>query len=310
VFRVLVAVGLTAWLVVRASPADVAASLAPAIPGWVLAAVGLVIVDRTLMAYRWLLLLRAIEPGRHVPLGAVVRVFFVSTFVGSFLPGSVGGDAARAYGLSKLGVPTADALASVVVDRLLGVVSLLLAAAVGLVVVRRLVEGWAIAAIAGLGLAVAVAALLLLFDSRVLSGGVRWLTAARMPRLERLANKGLTAIRQYGRHRRQLTTVLAVSMVVQGLRILQAWCLGLALALTVGPSWYVAFVPVVVLVMLLPISVAGLGTSQAAFQVLFGTVGVAAPDALALSILFLGLGLVGNLPGGLLVAFGGKTDRS
>ena len=309
-FRVLVAVGLTAWLVARASPAEVAASLAPAMPAWVLGAVSLVILDRALMAYRWLLLLRAIEPGRQVSLGAVMRVFFVSTFVGSFLPGSVGGDAARTYGLSKLNVPTADALASVVVDRLLGVVSLLLAAAVGLVVVRRLVDGWAIAAIAGLVLVVAVAAVLLLFDSRVLSGGVRWLTAARLPRLGRLADKGLAAIRQYGRHRRQLATVLAVSMVVQGLRILQAWCLGLSLALVVELVWYVAFVPVIVLVMLMPISVAGLGTSQAAFQVLFGTVGVSAPDALAISILFLGLGLVGNLPGGLLVAFGKSADRS
>jgi hypothetical protein len=51
----------------------------------------------------------------------------------------------------------------------------------------------------------------------------------------------------------------------------------------------------------------GLGTSQVAFQVLFGQVGVPAPEAVALSILFVALGIVGNLPGSLLYAF--DADR-
>ena len=33
-----------------------------------------------------------------------MRIFFVSTFVGTFLPASIGGDAVRAYSLAKLNV--------------------------------------------------------------------------------------------------------------------------------------------------------------------------------------------------------------
>ena len=50
--------------------------------------------------------------------------------------------------------------------------------------------------------------------------------------------------------------------------------------------------------MLLPITVYGLGTSQAAFVLFFGPAGVAEPAAFALSVLFVALGVVGNLPGG------------
>ena len=56
--------------------------------------------------------------------------------------------------------------------------------------------------------------------------------------------------------------------------------------------------------MLLPVSVNGIGTSQAAFVWFFGRAGVPGAEAFALSVLFLALGVVGNLPGGILYATG------
>ena len=65
------------------------------------------------------------------------------------------------------------------------------------------------------------------------------------------------------------------------------------------------FVPLILLVMLVPVTINGIGTCQAAFIWSFATVGVGAADAFALSVLFLALGVVGNLPGGVLYATGG-----
>jgi hypothetical protein len=303
-FRLLAGVGLAAWLLIQANPADVGRAFAGADLRWIAAAIALVLVDRTLMAFRWLILLRAIEPGRAVPLTAVMRVFFVSTFLGTFLPASVGGDAIRTVALSKLQVPAADAFASVVVDRILGVLSVLLMAAAGLIAARHLLDAWAIAATAVVTAAAVGGSALLLFDSRILEAMVHSLTAHRLPAVHRMATRGLGAIRQYGRERRALVLVLAASLLVQVLRTLQAWCLGVAIGVPAGLLWYFAFVPVIVLIMTLPISVAGMGTSQLAFQVFFGLAGVASAQAWALSILFLALGLVGNLPGGWLFMFG------
>ena len=102
-----------------------------------MAAVLLVVVDRTLMAWRWLWLLVPFAPAvaddgsrPRVGLGAILHVFFVSTFVGTFLPASVGGDAVRAAALARLGVPMADAVASVFMDRVLGVLGVLAMAVV------------------------------------------------------------------------------------------------------------------------------------------------------------------------------------
>jgi len=53
-------------------------------------------------------------------------------------------------------------------------------------------------------------------------------------------------------------------------------------------------------VMLLPVTFNGIGTSQAAFVWFFGQAGVQAAPAFALSVLFVALGIVGNLPGAVL----------
>jgi len=54
----------------------------------------------------------------------------------------------------------------------------------------------------------------------------------------------------------------------------------------------------------LPVTFNGIGTSQAAFVWFFARAGVDAAPAFALSVLFVALGIVGNLPGGILYAFG------
>ena len=72
---------------------------------------------------------------------------------------------------------------------------------------------------------------------------------------------------------------------------------------------YFIFIPIVLLIMLLPVTVSGLGTSQGAFGWLFGTVGVRSRRRWRLSILFITLGIVGNLPGGLLYVSGTRESR-
>src|SRR5690606_27268110 len=99
------------------------------------------------------------------------------------------------------------------------------------------------------------------------------------------------------------------SIAVQIIRILQAWLLGLSLGIAAGPSVYFAFIPIILLVLLLPLPGNGIGSSQAAFVWMFGRIGIASPQAFALSVLFIGLGIVGNVPGALLYAFGRSSDR-
>ena len=97
---------------------------------------------------------------------------------------------------------------------------------------------------------------------------------------------------------------------MQALRVVQAYYLGRGLGIEAGLESYFAFIPIVLLVMLLPVTFNGIGTSQAAFVWLFVPAGVPAPAAFALSILFVALGIVGNLPGAILFVAGSRASGS
>lgn len=305
--RLAVAVGLTAFILWTADPARVLRVAAGADWRWIAAAVALTLVDRTLMAYRWMVLLRALTPGSRPPFAAVLRIFFVSTFVGTFLP-SVGGDVYRAYSLSRLRVSGVESAASVLMDRVLGVLSIVLVGIGALLAARTIIRIPGLWIILVLGSAGCLAAALAVYSERVATRGRA--LVARLPHhhARRLGMGLIDAVRRYSSHHAELTNVLAGSIVVQLIRVLQAYCLGQALALGV-PLWvYFAFIPPILLIMLLPITIAGLGTSQAAFPWLFSAVGVPTAAAVALSILFVALGVVGNLPGGILYALGGSRE--
>ncbi|HEX5475561.1 MAG TPA: lysylphosphatidylglycerol synthase transmembrane domain-containing protein [Vicinamibacterales bacterium] len=301
--RLLVAVGLTAIVLYKSHPADVLRAGAHAQLAWIGAAVLLVLVDRTLMAYRWLVLLCGLTPGTRPPFGAVLRIFFVSTFVGTFLP-SIGGDLYRAYSLAKLQVRGVESAASVIMDRILGVLSILILGIAALCLAPRLpLDRWAYLTLALAAVFCAIAALVV-FSDRAASAAQR--LAARVPSasIHRLSTSLIDVVRRYGRFHRELAQVLAFSVIVQILRVLEAYCLGRALNIGAGLPAYFVFIPVILLIMLLPITVSGLGTSQAAFVWLFGQAAVPAAAAFALSILFVALSVVGNLPGALLYASG------
>lgn len=306
--RLTAAIALTALMIWWAGPANVWRAARGARPSWILAALALVVVDRALMAYRAVALLQPVPAPQRPGVRDIIRVFFVSTYLGTFLPGSIGGDAVRTYALNRLAVPAADAFASVFLDRLLGIVSLLVMALAGLVLARDLARDpvvlTSLLATTG-GCLLAAAAI---FSRR--AGVWSETVAAWLPshRVQRATSAVVAGLQRYAPERRILALVLGASIAVQILRILQAYCLGRALGIPLPATTYFAFIPVILLVMLLPVSINGLGTSQLAFAGLFGRAGVPQADAVALSILFLALGAAGNLPGGVIYAFGERQQ--
>ncbi len=259
-----------------------------------LAMVGaLVLLDRAVMIWRWILLLRA--SGTAIDTATASRIFLISSFVGSFLPAGVGGDAARAYALGQRTSRRGAAVASVAVDRILGVVAIALMGAIGVAFYmgRHADPQIRVAAITS-AVAVLVGSVAAVWADRWL----RWLprawhdwTPVRLPL--RIAD----AMAAYRGTPRALVRVFALSVLVQVLRILQAYGLGLGLGLTVPFAYYLVFMPIGLLMLLLPISISGFGLPQGVIMWLLRPVGVPDELSLALATLIVLSGLFGNLPG-------------
>jgi uncharacterized membrane protein YbhN (UPF0104 family) len=245
----------------------------------------LLAVDRAVMVWRWVILLRA--TGTPVAVKSAVWIYLVSSFLGSFLPAGVGGDAARAYTLAQRTAQGGAAVASVAVDRLLGLLSIVTIAMIGLVVAGpRHVEGLQLPLLV-LCIAVLIALATLLWSDR-------W--AGRLVpigTLTRLAQ----ALGRYRSHRRALGSVFLLSIAVQILRIVQAWMMGLGIGIPVAFGYYLLFMPVGLVALMLPISLNGFGAPQGVIVWLLRRADVPASEAFALSTLIVLSGIAANLPG-------------
>lgn len=253
----------------------------------------LVLLDRVVMIWRWLLLLRA--SGTSIATGTAARIFLVSSFIGSFLPSGVGGDAARAYALGQRTSQRGAAVASVAIDRILGVVAIALMGAIGVAAYARRHPDPQVQLVA---MSSAAAVLILSVGAVWADRWIRWLptrwhgwTPVRLPL--RIAD----AVAVYRDRPGTLLTVFALSVLVQLLRILQAYGLGLGLGLAVPFAYYLVFMPVGLLMLLLPISVSGFGLPQGVMVWLLRPLGVPEELSFALTTLIVLSGLFGNLPG-------------
>lgn len=263
----------------------------------------LLAVDRAVMVWRWILLLRASQTAVSIP--SAIWIYLVSSFVGSFLPAGVGADALRAYSLGRRTAENSEAFASVAVDRVLGMLSIVLLGVAGVAVWTQRVDPglWQ-------------PTLVLVILTAGLTGGVFWsdrLLRAALPeawhgsrhaaRLLRLAD----ALARYrGRHS-ALGSVMLLSIGVQVLRVLEAYVLGRGIDITIGFGYYLVFMPVGLLMLLLPISISGFGLPQGMIVWMLRPQGVPDPQSFALSTLIVLSGLVGNLPGAWLYLRARKT---
>jgi uncharacterized membrane protein YbhN (UPF0104 family) len=282
---------------------------------WFLPAVAVSVATVPLMALRWRLLLSA--KGIDAPLAWLTRTYFVALFAGQFLPAAIGGDAVRAVELGRRTEDAPEAVASVLIDRLVGVVSLVALALIAFTLGGHAAGGVEVVlAEAAFGLA-AVAILGLLF-----SPGLRGLAARFLePRVEgrQLAagQRFYDALHSYREHRSVLAAVFVLALVVQFARMGTIWMLVKALGLD-GPggvqlSEVFAVGPVLFAALILPVSLNGIGVREAVFVYLLRD-STTTSEAFALGVAFFAVGaataLVGALILGLrLVRYGAEAVR-
>ncbi len=249
--------------------------------GWGVFALAVLGLTFLVGALRWRVFARRLNIA--LTIGAALRLSLIGQFFGQVLPAGVGGDAVRAWLLVRRGADIGPSVGSIVLDRLAGLAALLFMIALSLPMTLTLVDDanmrWGLALL----LVVGIAAIALLLGLSYLPH-----TIARWRRVRSLADT-IRAARRAGLSPRPALSAFGLSLFGHLLSVLTVFLLAKGLGLTIAPLACLVLVPPVVLVAILPISIAGWGVREGAMVAALGFAGVAAGDALAISILF-GLG--------------------
>jgi hypothetical protein len=255
-------------------------------PGALVLAALCAIGNISLVGLRWSILLAACGLPRAP--GPLARALLAGTFYNGIVPGGVAGEVVRALRYSsESGAPREGVFASVVLDRLLGVL--------GLVAIVLFNLGLGYRALRSLGLelvgavtasAILAGAALLLF--RPLMRRLGWLLRpfAAVHRAVRDVYGVVSAARgRYG----LLVQALALAILGHGLVILNVYALARGLGATTALAHVFLIVPLIGLASSLPVSLNGLGVREVSFVLLFPRAGMDPAVALGTSLLFFGL---------------------
>jgi uncharacterized protein (TIRG00374 family) len=281
-FRVAFGVGLLAVLFTQIDLRAMAAAIAEVRPEPLALLIVLVLGTRLIGAFRWYVLLRGLHQG--VSYLGIVRLTFVSDFMGYFAPGNLGVEAMRLYGMSRTTSDPALAATSMLIERMVASLALIILVLAGLALKLPGIPH-EIRPLAWLGLALLVVALAALTAPPVQRATLWLLSHPRLARVRGATQKVYRRLDQYRARPALLAGVFMISVFFQLCRCAIVWVGALAFGVHLPVLVYVVIVPVIFLITLLPVSIAGLGVREVGFVYLFGQVGMPAEIALSVSLL-------------------------
>lgn len=278
--RLSVSVALLAMVAALVDTESLLGHLGTFHPGWTLLALALTVLQHGISAWRWRF--TAHRLGLDLPAGTAVREYLLAGFVNQVLPGGVLGDVSRAWRHARGSGRTAAAVYAVALERGSGQVVMALVAAPALLTLADLVHpgiAWPAAA------AAAVAALL----------AARWLPEPR----DRGAGGFVPAIRQALVARAALPAQLLSSALVVATYLGVYYAASRVIGADVAAATLLPLVPVVLLAMLIPVTIAGWGLREGTAALVWAAAGLDPAQGAAIAVAYGVLVLLGSLPGAL-----------
>lgn len=294
---------LLVWLISRVGFEDVVSTLSDISWPWYLLAFLLFQLNTIIRAWRWYVLLHALD--ERPTFGLLVYLYYVGFFANNFIPSGFGGDLVKVVSLRQNTGRGSEALSSVLMERVTGLVGSSLIALVALlynIAVHAMTLNlpsllWLLIFVTAVG----IPALFFLarWADPLTSIERFWPKVRSIPFYEKI-EKLVNTIHRYPV--RALVTALLISipftLILVLVQITIAWALGVHLPFRI----FALFVPLIAIINLLPITFNGLGLREGIYTFLFVPVGVPAATAVAMSLAFYFLRFSAGLLGGLMLA--------
>jgi glycosyltransferase 2 family protein len=271
------------------------------------------IAERLLNVWRWQLLLFA--QGVHLRWWPLFRIQMTSGCLGTLLPTSVGVDVLRMIAVSKCTERSVQAVAASALDRGLHVGITMIVAAVAGIFAGGGYLPWPVALLM-IGLCLAFFSCGVIFTrptlGRLLSPWLRKILGSSLADKLRVFYQSFL---EYRRHPIMLAWASLLTLVILLVRVIIVYMEAMALNIQMEFLALILVLPLVWIIMMLPISVGGIGLQEGAFYAALRGLGVPGAGAVSISILEHILSRIVVLPGFFFYIRGGlvgakKTETS
>ena len=297
--KILISGALLYFALRKANFADLASRINVASLGWIGLAIAVTFLQIFVGVLRWREV--SAECGASLTIRQAMRYNVIGAFFNQTLPSSIGGDAVRLWLVARAGAGWRAATYSIFVERAIGLIALAIIIAASLPWSYNLISD------------PHGRSALLLLDFAALAGGLGFLILGRLPWpwLKRWwATHHLHACSVVANRvifsRKRGPKVAILSVLVHILAVVIAWCVARSIAAPVLFEQVLLLVPPVMLITMVPISIAGWGVREASMGLAFGYAGLATSEGVNVSLLFGAIYFIVGAFGGLVWIFSGE----
>lgn len=263
---------LLIWLLVRQDWSAIIGAIGRLSVWHVVAAILLIALRHAIHAFRWLLLVTA--QGIPLTYSGALKLVYSGLFVSNFLPSMVGGDVVKIAGVVQKTPNRVAAVASVVVDRIIGAIGMLAA------------------------LPFSAPLVVSLFDSTLVLGGSISGISPRISKFLRASFGRLSsAVKLWASQPQRLFFALLTSWMGVSVNFVAIWILAHGLGMSVSLVDVVGASALTYYLTIIPLSINGYGIRELAVVGLYTQLGATVEQASALALLSRLIFLVVSLPG-------------
>lgn len=254
---------------------------------FILLAIILQLSSTFLAAYRWSLIMHALQFNQTFLF--YLASYFKGAFFNQALPGSIGGDAIRGLELGTLGYSKKKAFFGIFIDRIVGLVGLLILNLGANLLSSDLLPLWLFHLINSICFGGILGFIVL-----ILLRKIGWLRKYRVTRL--FADLSYN-FRQVYATKQAIILQIGLSVIIHFLSVLAFYELACAVGISMPLTLFLVAVPPVFLLTIIPISLAGWGVRESAMVGIFLLIGGSKEMILSVSLLYGIMLIVASLPG-------------
>lgn len=234
---------------------------------------------------------------------SIFRLFYwymIASFFNIFLPTAMGGDIMRIYELAKYNSKKAEAVASVLMERILGLFALIGMATVALFLSAQARHEPRIYVSVLVISSVSFMVSVLLFYPPFSRAIIRFSGRVRLGKIGAKLGNAHNAFYKLQVHRKAIILAFSVSILFQVIGVFCIYLIGMALDINAPLPFYFLSLPIIYLVTMVPVSINGMGVREGAFVFFFTSIGNSTASALMLSFLSFAQLIATGLLGGIL----------
>ncbi|MFA5333557.1 MAG: lysylphosphatidylglycerol synthase transmembrane domain-containing protein [Candidatus Nanoarchaeia archaeon] len=226
------------------------------------------------------------------PFFMLFKLYLIGVFFNLFLPSSIGGDTIKSYNIYKYSNKKLSAIHAIFFDRLLGLIILSIFAIVGLTYILFFSN-----------LIINSIEILLTFSIIILGFTLFLPFIGDFPIFSKLLFfKKLKEFFLYSeiiiKNKKKLLVPILMTFLFQFSCIIVSFIMSKAVGMNVNFIFFMAFIPISTIIILIPITFAGMGLREVSFVFLFSLIGVKAEEIILVPLLVFSINVILGLLGG------------